>query len=141
MTVTDNSVLTEIKVEVAMLKQEVSFISKLFDRMEVLIEKVDSQYDTLVDKTSKIESNLTYTKEELSELYALLTHTEQKIHEKIKHVEDAITRDISGIDKRIEKLEDKTGSLLESKWTILGGGAVVLWLFSNIDIVKKLITH
>lgn len=141
MTVTDNSMLTEIRVEVAMLKQEVSFISKLFDRMEVLIEKVDSQYDTLVDKTSKIESNLTYTKEELAELYTLLTHTEQTIHEKIKQVEDAITRDITGIDKRIEKLEDKTGSLLQSKWSILGGGAVVLWLFSNIDIVKKLITH
>ncbi len=141
MTVTDNSMLTEIRVEVAMLKQEVSFISKLFDRMEVLIEKVDSQYDTLVDKTSKIESNLTYTKEELAELYTLLTHTEQKIHEKIKQVEDAITRDITGIDKRIETLEDKTGSLLQSKWSILGGGAVVLWLFSNIDIVKKIITH
>ncbi len=141
MTVTDNSMLTEIRVEVAMLKQEVSFISKLFDRMEVLIEKVDSQYDTLVDKTSKIESNLTYTKEELAELYTLLTRTEQKIHEKIKQVEDAITRDITDIDKRIAKLEDKTGGLLESKWSILGGGAVVLWLFSNIDIVKKLITN
>lgn len=137
MTTADNSMLTEIKVEVAMLKQEVSFINKLFDRMEVLIEKVDTQYETLVDKTSKIESNLSYTKEELTELYDLLTQTEKEIHQKIEAVEKALIKDIDDSNTKIDKLQEETGDLSQSKWMMLGGSGVILWLLSHTDLAKK----
>lgn len=137
MTTADNSMLTEIKVEVAMLKQEVSFINKLFDRMEVLIGKVDTQYETLVDKTSKIESNLSYTKEELTELYDLLTQTEKEIHQKIEAVEKALIKDIDDSNTKIDKLQEETGDLSQSKWMMLGGSGVILWLLSHTDFVKK----
>ena len=69
MTSADNTILTDIKVEIAMLKQEVSFINKLFERMEILIQKVDNQYETLVDKTSKIDYNFAGTTDENSLFY------------------------------------------------------------------------
>lgn len=138
MTQAETAMLTDIKIEVAMLKQEVSFINKLFERMEVLIEKVDTQYETLVDKTSKIESNLSYTKEELQELYQLLTQTERTINDKIDSVEKALNKDIDQDKLRLNALEEKTEDLLQSKWTIAGATGVVLWIISNIDFVKKI---
>jgi chromosome segregation ATPase len=124
----ETSILTDLKVEIAMLKQEVSFINKLFEKMDTLINKIDAQHDTLVDKTTKVESNLTFTKEELTELYSSL--------------EKSITREIKTLDadlsKRIRTIEDKTGSLFEAKWMGMGIIAAITWLISNLDSVKKL---
>ena len=138
MTSSDNTFLTDVKVEIAMLKQEVSFINKLFERMEILIQKVDTQYETLVDKTSKIDYNFSGTKDELEDLYEMLTVTEKQINQKIDSIEKSLEQKIVSAEVRVATLETETGSLLESKWKILGGGAVIMWIFSNFDIVKKL---
>ena len=137
MTNAESSMLTEIKVEVAMLKQEVSFINKLFDRMEILIDKVDTQYETLVDKTSRIESNLSYTKDELEELYELLTQTEQRIREKIASVENTLNNDIEEMGERVDVLEVDSKDLLKNRWMLAGGMSAVLWIVSQLDSVKS----
>lgn len=137
MTNAESSMLTEIKVEVAMLKQEVSFINKLFDRMEILIDKVDTQYETLVDKTSRIESNLSYTKDELEELYELLTQTEQRIREKIASVENTLNNDIEEVGERVDVLEVDSKDLLKNRWMLAGGMSAVLWIVSQLDSVKS----
>ena len=138
MTSADNTILTDIKVEIAMLKQEVSFINKLFERMEVLIQKVDNQYETLVDKTSKIDYNFAGTKGELEDLYEMLTITEKQINQKIDSIEQSLEQKIDTTQLRITTLEAETGSLLESKWKILGGGAVIMWIISNLEFIKKI---
>ena len=138
MTSADNTILTDIKVEIAMLKQEVSFINKLFERMEILIQKVDSQYETLVDKTSKIDYNFSGTKDELEDLYEMLTVTEKQINQKIDSIEKSLEQKIDTTQLRITTLEAETGSLLESKWKILGGGAVIMWIISNLEFIKKI---
>ena len=138
MTSADNTILTDIKVEIAMLKQEVSFINKLFERMEVLIQKVDTQYETLVDKTSKIDYNFAGTKDELEDLYEMLTVTEKQINQKIDSIEKSLEQKIDTTQLRITTLEAETGSLLESKWKILGGGAVIMWIISNLEFIKKI---
>ena len=137
MTSAESSMLTEIKVEVSLLKQEVSFINKLFDRMEILIDKVDTQYETLVDKTSRIESNLSYTKDELEELYELLTQTEQRIREKIASVENTLNNDIEEMGERVDVLEVDSKDLLKNRWMLAGGMSAVLWIVSQLDSVKS----
>jgi len=137
MTDSEGSMLTEIKVEVAMLKQEVSFINRLFDRMEVLIDKVDTQYEALVDKTSRIESNFSHTKDELEELYELLTQTEQRIREKIDSVENTLNNDIEEMSERVDVLEVDSKDLLKNRWMLAGGISAVLWIVSQLDSVKS----
>jgi hypothetical protein len=39
---------------------------------------------------------------------------------------------------RVDKNEAKTVDLLQYKWLLWGGGVAVLWIFSNIDMLKKL---
>jgi hypothetical protein len=142
MSVTENSTLSDLRVEVAVLKQEVSFINKLFEKLDAVIEKIDSQHDSLIDKTTKIEANLVYTKEELSELYSALEQTERGISDRINSIDKILTDELNNFNKdlgdRISKQEEKTGSLLQTKWLLWGGGTVILWMFSNLEIVKKI---
>jgi hypothetical protein len=54
--------LSELKVEVAVLKQEVGFINRLFSRIEDVIDKIDTQHTAVLDKTTKIEYKKTLKK-------------------------------------------------------------------------------
>jgi chromosome segregation ATPase len=140
--VAESSILMDLKVEIAMLKQEVTFINKLFDKMDTVINKIDSQHDILVDKTTKIESNLSFTKEELTELYVSLEKSEKELRERINSIEKLISQEIKTldtvIDKRISNIENKTVNLVETKWITVGILAAITWLISNQDLIIKI---
>ena len=141
MTVTENSTISDLRIEVAVLKQEVSFINKLFEKLDSVIGKIDSQHDSLIDKTTKIEANLIYTKEELSELYVSLEQTEKGISDRINAIEKLLSSEIYNLNHdlgdRIAKQEEKTSELFQTKWLLWGGATVVLWAISNFETVKK----
>jgi len=134
--------LSELKVEVAVLKQEVGFINRLFGRIEDVIDKIDAQHSTVLDKTTKIEYNLLNTKSELEDLRKTLDDSEKNISSRINAIEKLLTDEINSLNStltdRVNKNEAKTVDLLQYKWLLWGGGAVVLWGISNIDILKKL---
>jgi ElaB/YqjD/DUF883 family membrane-anchored ribosome-binding protein len=140
--VAESSILMDLKVEIAMLKQEVTFINKLFDKMDTVINKIDSQHDILVDKTTKIESNLSFTKEELTELYVSLEKSEKELRERINSIEKLISQEIKTldtvIDKRISNIENKTVNLVETKWITVGILAAITCLISNQDLIIKI---
>lgn len=133
--------LTDLRVEVAMLKQEVSFINKLFGKMDDLINKIDSQHDILLDKTTKIESNLFYTKEELSELYSSIEIGEKKINDRIQAIENLVSARIDSVNstlsKRLDYQEKETSDM---KGKIMMGScivAILAFIFTNYDNIKK----
>lgn len=138
----DNSTITDLKVEIAMLKQEVSFINKLFEKMDLLIDKIDSQHDLIVNKTNTIETNLLFTKDELAELYNSLNHTEKQLSDRISSIENILSEKIKSINDdintRLKIQETFTTSLKDIK--LLGTGLLmfIAWLISNIESIKKL---
>jgi asparagine synthetase A len=137
----ENTIITNLKVEVAILKQEVSFINKLFDKMDSLITKIDSQHGILVDKTTKIESNLSYTKEELSELYETLEKTEKTITERINSIERLLSKEIETIqdkvDQKFKSQDASIFSLTEMKSIAVAGLVVIGWVLSHLETVKS----
>lgn len=137
----ENSIITDLKVEVAILKQEVSFINKLFDKMDTLISKIDSQHNILVDKTTKIESNISFTKEELSDLYSSLEKTERGITERINSIERLLSKEIETIqtkvDQKFKSQDASIFSLIELKSIGVGGVLVIGWVLSHLEIVKS----
>lgn len=138
----ENSIIMDLRVEVAMLKKEVSFINKLFEKMDVVIGKIDLQHDTLIDKTTKVESNVTFTKEEITNLYDSLAKTEKELSDRISSIERLLSDEMKtmndGFNERLNKQEEITGGLSNMKMMILGMVALVSWLASNLDFIKKL---
>ena len=139
----ENSIIMDLKVEVAMLKKEVSFINKLFEKMDVVINKIDSQHDILIDKTTKVESTLSFTKEEFVSLYTSFEQTEKEISERINSIERLLTEEIKTINHdlsvRLDKQEKITGNLSNIKMMALGMIALVTWLASNLDFIKNVL--
>ena len=137
----EGSIITNLKVEVAILKQEVSFINKLFDKMDALIAKIDYQHNILVDKTTKIESNLSYTKEELSDLYITLEKAEKVISDRISSIEELLSKEIDTIqtkvDQKFKSQDASIFSLIELKSIGVGGVLVIGWVLSHLEIVKS----
>lgn len=131
-----------LETQVAVLKQEVEFINRLFTRLEMVINKIDSQHDSLLSDTSKIQYNLTDTKQELEELYVKIEDSNKTINSKIEALELRLNKEIENLNKsltnRVEKNETTVADLLKSKWLVWGGGFVAVWVVSNIDLLKKI---
>lgn len=133
--------LTDLRVEVAMLKQEVSFINKLFGKMDDLINKIDSHHDILIDKTTKIESRLSYTKEELAELYNSIESSEKMINDRIQSIENLVSIKIDSVNSNLSKrldYQEKETSEIKGK-IMMGSGvvAILAFIFTNYDNIKK----
>jgi hypothetical protein len=138
----ETSIISDLKVEVAMLKNEVSFINKLFEKMDILINKIDSQHDILVDKATKTESNLSFTREELAGLAASLEKTEKEISQRINSIENLLSAEIKTVNTklsaRIDKQEKFAVSLKYTKMVITGIVLLIGWAISNIEEIKSL---
>ena len=138
----ENSLMVDLKVEVAMLKKEVSFINILFEKMDVVITKIDTQHDLLIDKTSRVESTMSFTKEELSNLYLAIEKTEREISDRINSIERLLSAEIKSnnieLSDRLEKQEEITSGLGNIKIMIFGALAVVTFISTNIEFIKKI---
>ena len=138
----ENSLVVDLKVEVAMLKKEVSFINILFEKMDVVITKIDAQHDLLIDKTSRVESTTSFTKEELANLYLSIEKTEREISDRILSIERLLSAEIKSnnieLSDRLERQEEITSGLGNIKIIIFGVLAVVTFISTNIEFIKKL---
>ena len=138
----ENASVVDLKVEVAMLKKEVSFINILFEKMDVVISKIDAQHDLLIDKTTKVESTLSFTKEELSNLCASLEKSEREISERINSIERLLSDEIKSINteltSRLDKQETITEGLSNMKIIFFGVIAVITFVSTNMEFIKKL---
>ena len=138
----ENASVVDLKVEVAMLKKEVSFINILFEKMDVVISKIDAQHDLLIDKTTKVESTLSFTKEELSNLCASLEKSEREICERINSIERLLSNEIKSINteltSRLDKQETITEGLSNMKIIFFGVIAVITFVSTNMEFIKKL---
>ena len=138
----ENSLVVDLKVEVAMLKKEVSFINILFEKMDVVITKIDAQHDLLIDKTSRVESTMSFTKEELANLYLSIEKTEREISDRILSIERLLSAEIKSnnieLSDRLERQEEITSGLGNIKIIIFGVLAVVTFISTNIEFIKKL---
>ena len=67
-----------------------------------------------------------------------LEKTKQDISTKIDNVEKMLSDEIDELSKDLSKAEEQTVDLFKYKWLAFGGGTVVLWVFSNIEAIKKL---
>ena len=138
----ENSIISDLKIEVALLKNEVCFINKLFEKMDVLITKIDSQHDILVDKAIKAETTLSFTKEEIEGLYLSLEKSEKEISDRISTIEKLLNQEINNLNvelsSRLNKQEIETSNLNKTKMIGFGILLVLGWIFSNFVSIKKL---
>ena len=126
---------TDIKVQLAGLKQEIENINSIHNRLDTAIDK-------LTDVSTSIKSMLAVHEEKLSQSEKIDEVIFTKIRERadeIERVNRELTDHINMTEKRllneIKSLRNDIGpriNLLEKwKWVILGGSIVVGWVLSR----------
>jgi hypothetical protein len=128
-----------LKVDVSVLKEKVSTLSILCDKMDRVIEKLA---DSQLDLSSQIYKDMDKRKEEtvgdIKELHSRITTTDRNLSDKIELTERRIMDEIKSLRDHItehnQKEDSDMKSMLQWRWMIAGGVVVLAWLISNIKI-------
>ena len=136
----------DIKVDVEVLKRDVDTLTKLCEKMDMVIEKLVDHQSVLIREVYKdMDKREDDTNQDIKELHSRITTTSKDLSDKVETTERRIMEQIEKLSKQIHdhnaKEDDELAKILQWKWTIVGGILVLSWLTSNIglDTIVKLI--
>lgn len=137
--------LVELKVDVGVLKTQVSTITILCDKMDKVIEKIAGTHEKIVEQ---IYTDMRKREDEkdadVKELHSRITTISRELSDKVELTERRIMDEIkclrNDIAEHNKKEDSELKKILEWKWMAAGGIVVLAWLFShiNLDMFGKL---
>lgn len=142
---TDYSNLTELRVDVEVLKKDVDVITNLCEKMDKVIEKLVEHQDVLINQIyNDMDKRKTDTNDDIKELDNKIATVNADLTKKLESTQEKIMDEIKFLRNEIQEHNAKEDSELQKilrwKWTIVGGVIVLSWIVSNINIFAKIIT-
>jgi hypothetical protein len=136
----------DIKVDVEVLKRDVDTLTKLCEKMDMVIEKLVDHQSVIIREVYKdMDKREDDTNQDIKELHSRITSTSRDLSDKVETTERRIMEQIEKLSIQIHehnaKEDNELAKILQWKWTIVGGILVLSWLTSNIglDTIVKLI--
>lgn len=128
-----------LKVEVGVLKEKVSTLVDLCEKMDRVIEKLSDNNTNIVNQIYKdMDKRKEDTVSDIKELHSRITTTDRNLSDKIELTERRIMDEIKSLRDHItehnQKEDDDLKSLMQWKWMVAGGVVVVAWIISNIKL-------
>jgi len=126
--------LTNIQVDVGILKTQIVTITLLCNKMDQVIEKLVDQHDRHIAKVyDDIDKRRLETDMDIKEIHGRI----DDVLDKVQHTEKTLLDEIKGLRKEMQdhntKQKEKLQQLLDWKWMIVGGIVVVTWLLSHVS--------
>jgi predicted nucleic acid-binding Zn-ribbon protein len=127
--------LTDIRVELEAMKQELNNVNSIHTRLDTAIDK-------LTDVSTYIKSMLAVHEEKLSQSEKIDEVIFNKIRERadeLDKVNQELTESINLTEKRLmcelksirNEINDRVGVLEKYRWIIVGGAIVIGWVLSK----------
>jgi deoxyadenosine/deoxycytidine kinase len=142
----DQDDFVAMKVDVGILKTQVSGLTALCDKMDTVLDKLIENHDRMVNQIyDDMEKRKTSTNMDIKELHSRISTISREMSDKVELTERRIMEEIKNLRNDISehnKMEDKElKKLLEWRWMAAGAIVVVAWLLSNIklDTLGKLL--
>ena len=137
---------TQIKVDVGVLKTQVTNITALCDKMDKVIDRLMASQEKIVNEIyNDMDKEKEDTNTNMKELHSRITTVDRNLSDKLELTERRIMDEIKllrdTISEHNKEEDDKLAKILEWKWMAAGGILVLAWLFSHIkfDIITKLL--
>ena len=134
-----------LRVDVEVLKTQVSTLSRLCEKMDTVIEKLVDNHDRMVNQIYEdMNKRKEDTVQDIKELHSRITTVDRNLSDKIELTERRIMDEIKSLRSHIsehnQKEDENLEKILQWKWMILGGVVVLAWLIANIklDVLLKL---
>ena len=137
--------VVDLKVDVEVLKTQVSNITHLCEKMDTVIEKLVDNHDRMVNQIyDDMNKRKEDTVQDIKELHSRITTVDRNLSDKIELTERRIMEEIKSLHKTIDthnaKEDEDLKKIFQWKWMIAGGVIVLAWLIANIklDVLLKL---
>jgi hypothetical protein len=129
----------DLKVDVSVLKEKVSTLTELCNKMDRVIEKLaDNQLDLAGQIYQDMDKRKEQTVSDIKELHSRITTVDRNLSDKIELTERRIMDEIKSLRDHItahnEKEDDSIKKLSQWKWMVAGGVIVVAWIISNVKL-------
>jgi len=123
----------DIRVDVGVLKSQVSTLTTLCGKMDQVIEKLVDQHDRhLVKVYESIDARRKETDMDIKELHERI----DVVLDKVQISEKILLEEIQNLRRDMQehntKDRENIEKLLQWKWMIAGGILVISWLLSNV---------
>lgn len=132
--------ISQIKVDVGVLKTQVLTLSAICNKLDQVIEKLVDQHDRHISKVyDDMNSNRKEKDADISEIHQRI----DTVLNKVDQSEKCIMEEIRGLKEtmadHVESSRNQYDRLNQWKWTIAGGIIVITWLIShsNFDTILK----
>lgn len=131
--------VVDLKVDVEVLKNQVSNITSLCQKMDTIIEKLVDNHDRMVNQIyNDMNKREDDTGQDIKELHSRITTVDRNLTDKLELTERRIMDEIkslrSTIDEHNKKEDDDLKKILQWKWMVAGGVIVLAWIISNIKL-------
>ena len=128
-----------LKVEVGVLKEKVSALTDICEKLDRIIEKLADNNSDMVNQIYKdMDKRKEDTVSDIKELHSRITTTDRNLSDKIELTERRIMEEFKALREHITEHKKKEDEELEAlarwKWMVAGGVVVVAWIISNIRL-------
>jgi septal ring factor EnvC (AmiA/AmiB activator) len=139
---------TQMKVDVGVLKVQVTQLTELCGKMDRVIDKLMENQEKLVSQIYEdIDDKKKETNTDIKELHSRITTISRELSDKVELTERRIMERIENLRTEISnhnKKEDaELSKVLEWKWMAAGGILLISWLLSFVkfDNIVKLFSN
>ena len=129
----------DLKVDVSVLKEKVSTLTDLCNKMDRVIEKLTDNQTALANQIyNDMDKRKEDTVSDIKELHSRITTVDRNLSDKIELTERRIMDEIKSLRDHITEHNEKEDADLQKlsqwKWMVAGGVVVVAWVVSNVKL-------
>jgi chromosome segregation ATPase len=135
----DEKECIDMKVDVGVLKTQVSSLTVLCDKMDKVIDRLMDNHDRVVNQIyNDMEKRKSDTVADIKEMHSRISTVDRNLSDKIELTERRIMEEIKSLRADISKHNKEEDSalkkILEWKWFVTGGVVIFSWLVTNVNL-------
>lgn len=131
--------IVDLKIDVEVLKTQISNITNLCEKMDTIIEKLMDNQERMINQIyTDMNKRQDGTGQDIKELHSRITTVDRNLSDKIELTERRIMEEIKSLHATIsehnKKEDDDLRKILQWKWMLAGGVIVLAWIISNLNL-------
>jgi uncharacterized protein YdiU (UPF0061 family) len=127
----------QVQIDVGVLKQQISTLTLLCDKMDKVIEKLVDQHDKhLVKVYNTMEDRRLETENDIKEIHGRIDTVLDKLQDselRLMHELKSLRQEMQNHNAKEKESLDK---LLQWKWMIAGGVIALSWIVSHMELLS-----
>lgn len=131
----DDKDVVGLQIDVGVLKQQVSTLCTLCDKMDKVMEKLVDQHDRHIAKIyTDMDNRRLETEADIKELHIRIDTVLDKLQDSEHRLMNELRAMRNDMQDHNSKEKESLDKLLQWKWMVVGGVIMLSWLVSHVNL-------